>query len=112
MGVPRLFRKIGGQAQRLFSKVRDNAPAILSKVSDVSGQIGKGLGVGAPIVSSIGVATGQPELIALGAGMQAGAVGARKLSQVSKQGSIIADKDANLLEKARAGVKMKQVIYN
>jgi hypothetical protein len=112
MSIQRFFRKAGGQAVRLFSKVKDNAPAILKKVSDISGQVGKGLSVGAPIVSSIGMATGQPELIALGAGMQAGAVGARKLSQVSNQGSIIADKDANLLERAKAGVKMKQVIYN
>ena len=111
MGAPRLFRKLAGTATRLFSKVKDNAPAIFSKVSDISGQIGKGLNQGAPIVSSIGVATGQPEIVALGGAMKAGAIGANKLSQVSKQGSIMADKNADPLQRARAGAQLGKQIY-
>lgn len=112
MPVPRLFRKIGGQATRLFSKVAQNAPAILSKVSDVSGQIGKGLNATAPIVSSIGVATGQPELIALGGVMKAGGVASNQLSKTSGQLSTVVDKNSDPLQRARiAGDVTKKIIY-
>ena len=108
MGLPKLFRKIGGTATRMFSKVRDNAPGILNKVSDVSGQIGKGLGTYAPIVSSIGVATGQPEIVALGGAMKAGSIGANKLSQYTDR-----DNRSDLLQKARQAHDIgKQIIYN
>jgi hypothetical protein len=87
----------------MFSKVRDNAPGILNKVSDVSGQIGRGLGTYAPIVSSIGVATGQPEIVALGGTMKA-----NKLSQYTDR-----DNRSDLLQKARQAHDIgKQIIYN
>ena len=110
--APRIFRKLAQGATRLFSKVRENSPAILNKVSEVSGGISKGLNAGAPIVGTIGVASGQPELISLAAGMKAASMGLNKVSQASKQGSIIANQDANMLERARAGSKLGQIIYN
>jgi hypothetical protein len=110
--APRIFRKLAQGATRLFSKVRENSPAILNKVSEVSGGISRGLNTAAPIVGTIGVASGQPELVALGAGMKAASMGLNKVSQASKQGSIIANQDANMLERARAGSKLGQIIYN
>jgi phosphohistidine swiveling domain-containing protein len=68
MGIPRIFRKIGGQAQRMFSKVREYSPSILNKMS---GPIASSMNTTAPIVSGIGVLTGQPELVGLGLGMKA-----------------------------------------
>jgi hypothetical protein len=44
--------------------------------------------------------------------MKAGAIGLSKVSQASKQGSIIANQDVNMLERARAGTKLGQIIYN
>jgi hypothetical protein len=109
---PKLFRKIGGQAVRLFSKVAHNAPAILSKVSDISGQVGKGLGQGAPIVGSIGAMTGQPELVALAGAMKAGSVGANQLSKTSGQLSTVVDKNSDPLQRARIGAQVGQkIIY-
>ena len=109
---PKLFRKIVGGATRLFSKVAQNAPAILNKVSEVSGQIGKGLGQGAPIVGSIGVMTGQPELVALSGAMKASSVGANQLSKTSGQLSTVVDKNSDPLQRARIGAQVgKQIIY-
>jgi hypothetical protein len=112
MSPPKLFRKIAGQAVRLFSKVSQNAPQILNKVSDVSGQIGKGLNAAAPVVGSIGLATGQPELVALAGGMKAGAVGANQLSKTSGQLSHVVDKNTDPLQRARIGTQVGQkIIY-
>ena len=82
--APRIFRKLAQGATRLFSKVRENSPAILNKVSEVSGGISKGLNVASPIVGTIGVASGQPEIVALGAGMKAASMGLNKVSQANK----------------------------
>ena len=112
MGIQRFFRKAGGQAVRLFSKVAQNAPQILNKVSDVSGQISKGLNSTAPIVGSIGVATGQPELVGLAGAMKAGAVGANQLSRSSGQLSQVVDKNTNPLQRATIGAQVGQkIIY-
>ena len=112
MGVNKLFRKIGGQAVRMFGKIGQNAPAILSKVSDVSGAIGKGLAQGAPIVGSIGVMTGQPELVGLAGAMKAGSVGANQLSKTSGQLGHVVDKNSDPLQRARIGTQVGQkIIY-
>lgn len=111
MGVPRIFRKIGGQATRLYSKIRDNPSGILKKVSEVSDIVGKGMNAAAPIVGTIGMATGQPEIVALGAGLKAGAVGASKLSDVTEKASIATDKNANALERAKAGGQIVRQVY-
>jgi hypothetical protein len=111
MGVPRIFRKLGGQATRLFSKIRDNPSGILKKVSEVSDVVGKGMNAAAPIVGTIGMATGQPEIVALGAGLKAGAIGANKLSDVTEKASIATDKNANALERAKAGGQIVRQVY-
>jgi hypothetical protein len=112
MGIQRFFRKAGPQAVRLFSKVAQNAPQILNKVSDVSGQIGRGLNATAPIVGSIGVATGQPELVGLAGAMKAGAVGANQLSKSSGQLGHVVDRNSDPLQRARIGSQVGQkIIY-
>jgi hypothetical protein len=112
MSPPKLFRKIAGGAVRLFSKVSQNAPQILNKVSDVSGQIGKGLNAAAPVVGSIGLATGQPELVALSGGMKAAGVGANQLSKTSGQLSHVVDRNSDPLQRARIGTQVGQkIIY-
>ena len=109
--APRIFRKIAGQATRLFSKIRDNPSGILKKVSEVSEQVGKGLNVGSGIVGAIGVGTGQPELVGLAGAMKAGAIGANKLSDVTEKASIATDKNANMLERAKAGGQIVRQVY-
>jgi hypothetical protein len=57
------------------------------------------------------MATGQPEIVALGAGLKAGAVGANKLSDVTEKASIATDKNKDPLQRAVAGGQVVRQVY-
>ena len=79
-----LFSKVRRQTRKTFHKAVEHASVFSRKLGHTAARVGKIALKAAPIITKIGLVTGQPELAAAGAAVGAFGTGAVGVGEVSK----------------------------